>query len=91
MGTMGVYWLLRGRERKQASFGSTSQIVWVLMAAMCCVLRPPSALAWALIAAQQVVQSPDRLHAWRLVRLGLSIGGAAVLCAAALDRAAHGR
>eukprot|EP00887_Chlorella_sp_A99_P001564 scaffold8.g1564.t1 len=89
----GVYYWLRSRTRPGgcASGSPGDQQRWLLLAALCTVFRPSSALFWLLPAAMELARQGGR-GAWGwLVVQGLAAGGACLAAATLLDRWWYGR
>ena len=86
------YWLHSRRcGTHERPPGSSDQQLWLVMAALCVVFRPSSALFWLLPAALELVGQRSAAKRLRLLGHGLAVGGACLALSTLLDRWCYGR
>jgi GPI mannosyltransferase 3 len=84
------YFSMQSGCRSSSHTATSLQVRWMILAALCCVLRPPSVLFWAAAAVVYVMACPYASR-WRVIHRGLFIAGLVLASNTVWDRMWYGR
>ena len=79
-----------GKGHVQNDSSRYYHVFWMLMAALCIVLRPASCVFWTSCAILVLLRL-EKSKRWRTVALGVSVGAVTFAVSACVDRWMYGR